>query len=992
MTASDNSYRNGRSHSHSADDGNAVTASASSNHKENDSENAAASANANANGDNLQDLRTELEQLKARLSAEEVRSQRGDDELRRAVSEGHAMYLTSLDISGQLELQEILHSILRRALIMLKAELGRIYLIDKETAELVIAADYRHSSDADPEQGKVGAWQVGERLRAGSGITSQVLLTGMPVIANDYEANPLRSERAKQLNIQAVAAVPVRWGTHIIGVMTLCSITPGREFTFDDVESLQRVNVQAAIAIHSAQLSVQERERNRQVEMIYTASTRITETLEPASMMRGIGEALTTALGLSRCVVLEYNPSEGMMVQGDYNIKPDAAVAIAMPGARDSLGNLKPVRDMVRSGQWIVYQRNDPLLQGEVATYMQRWDLQSVLIVPMLVGQRLVGMIILGEGRHLRRFTMSEIGVAQMLANQAGVALRHAQLHQQVQSQRVNEQAVLLQFARHLLELQDMAQVAQQVVAAVVAAFEVRYCDLLIPEDDVLRSHASVGWNRPTAIRLASSQASIVTAVQYAIMMREAVLISDSLMETRFVVPAMIADEGLRSALIVPIAFREELLGLLIIGRHEPHGFDQNDTRLASLLASQAGMALERARLFESVQKYAQQLEAKVADRTLAAQNEQQRMSAIFATTGEELVVLDLDGKIQQVNHAFEQQHGRPAQDLIGRLAEDVLGTDLVTLSRLRDDNGVWRGELPLLRGDGSIYQAAVTLSLINNAHSDPTGVIVSLRDLSYRAEVDRAKSQFVASISHELRTPLTNIKLYLHLLEQGNESRRHQYLATLQRESDRLQALIEGLLTISRLDREQIPMNVRPIDANALVRELMEDRLSLIRQRSLTAESRLLGVPLLILVDEDMVAQAITHLLSNAINYTRPGGTITVATRLEREGENEIVAISIMDTGIGIEEEERDRVFERFYRGKAAEQTGAAGTGLGMSIVKEVVDRLHGRITVESQPESGSTVTLRFPLYRGFSLGDDGAPPSLPPPLPPKLPSQLPG
>ena len=154
----------------------------------------------------------------------------------------------------------------------------------------------------------------------------------------------------------------------------------------------------------------------------------------------------------------------------------------------------------------------------------------------------------------------------------------------------------------------------------------------------------------------------------------------------------MITNENLRSVLIVPIAFREDLLGVLIISRHEPNGFTKDDARLASLLASQAGVALERARLFESVQQYAQQLEAKVEDRTLEVQAEQQRIHALLETTDEELLVLDLDGHIQQVNRAFEDKHGKRAAELIGKNATEIVGSDLLALSRLKASNGVWEG------------------------------------------------------------------------------------------------------------------------------------------------------------------------------------------------------------------------------------------------------------------------------------------------------------
>jgi signal transduction histidine kinase len=201
--------------------------------------------------------------------------------------------------------------------------------------------------------------------------------------------------------------------------------------------------------------------------------------------------------------------------------------------------------------------------------------------------------------------------------------------------------------------------------------------------------------------------------------------------------------------------------------------------------------------------------------------------------------------------------------------------------------------------------------------------------------------------------------------MENGADNRRAQYLATLQRESDRLQALIEALLMISKLERDDVPMKLRVLDANYLVSTLIEDRMNLIRQHNLTLETYLFQGDMPMYVDEFMITQAVTNLLTNAVNYTRPGGRIIIATHLEVEMDPPMVAISVADTGIGITLEEKERLFERFFRGNAARQTGASGTGLGMSIVKEILDRHGGSISIDSEPGRGSRFTIYLPLHR---------------------------
>jgi signal transduction histidine kinase len=204
---------------------------------------------------------------------------------------------------------------------------------------------------------------------------------------------------------------------------------------------------------------------------------------------------------------------------------------------------------------------------------------------------------------------------------------------------------------------------------------------------------------------------------------------------------------------------------------------------------------------------------------------------------------------------------------------------------------------------------------------------------------------------------------LYTHLLVNGLEARRDQYLAILQRETDRLQQLIEDLLLLSRLDLDSVEPIMREVDVNQIVGNLVEDRKALAQSHNLELSLRLCPGALITMADEKMLSQAVTNLLANATNYTPAGGHIRVSTLLEEKGSQHTIVISVTDTGLGLNPEDKERLFDRFFRGAAAQSTGSAGTGLGMSIVKEIVDRHKGRITVESEPGRGSTFSLCLPV-----------------------------
>ncbi len=228
--------------------------------------------------------------------------------------------------------------------------------------------------------------------------------------------------------------------------------------------------------------------------------------------------------------------------------------------------------------------------------------------------------------------------------------------------------------------------------------------------------------------------------------------------------------------------------------------------------------------------------------------------------------------------------------------------------------------------------------------------------------ELDRLKDEFIARISHELRTPMTNIKIYGQLLETAGPDKVSAYVKTLRRETARLQQLIEDLLNVSQLGYDPEPLRLTPVDLNQLAVDLVTDRTELAHARGLTLTCA--PDPSLPIFQSDvkLIVQVLFHLLANAINYTPPAGQVTVSTARRADADGEWITFAVADTGPGILPEERQHIFTRFYRGAAARDYKTAGTGLGLVFCKEFMERLHGRITVDSQPGQGATFVCWLP------------------------------
>lgn len=228
---------------------------------------------------------------------------------------------------------------------------------------------------------------------------------------------------------------------------------------------------------------------------------------------------------------------------------------------------------------------------------------------------------------------------------------------------------------------------------------------------------------------------------------------------------------------------------------------------------------------------------------------------------------------------------------------------------------------------------------------------------------LSRLKDEFLANVSHELRTPITSIMLFHSMIESRPENS-GQYIKPLQRETNRLAHLIEDLLYLSRLDQGRTPFNPTSLDLNHLAEEYVADRTLMAAERKLTLSLEEDGSLPLALADAKMTSQLLSILLTNALNYTPAGGSVTIRTLAAIDNDKTWVGFSVSDTGPGISRDDQKRLFERFFRGKAGRDSTAPGTGLGLSIAYEIVHRHGGRIEVESGgvPGQGTTFFIWLP------------------------------
>lgn len=428
---------------------------------------------------------------------------------------------------------------------------------------------------------------------------------------------------------------------------------------------------------------------------------------------------------------------------------------------------------------------------------------------------------------------------------------------------------------------------------------------------------------------------------------------------------------GYRSTAAVPIRRNAHVIGALTVYGAEPHSLDMEDESLLDEIGQDISYALDgfeqeaqRQRAESELNRLNAELEQRVADRTAELARAHERLRAILDTAGEGVVFTDSQGAIEYINPALERLTGYTADEVLGRnprlwRSEQTPVSTHQNMWRALLRGEIWQGELINRRKDGGLYDAALTTSPVTDLDGQIVGYVGVQRDITRQKELDRLKDQFVSNVSHELRTPLANIMLHIGLLTRGRPERHDIYLRTLQREAERLRKMIEDLLDLSRLDRNVMPIELAPTDMQQLLEPLVSDRAALAAQRGLTLKYEPAPDLPVVASDASKLTQVISNLLTNALNYTPPGGEVTVLSAVHCTTTQQWITITVRDTGPGIAPKELAHLFERFFRGEAGRHTDAPGTGLGLAISHEIMERLGGRITVDSERGHGAAFTV---------------------------------
>lgn len=354
--------------------------------------------------------------------------------------------------------------------------------------------------------------------------------------------------------------------------------------------------------------------------------------------------------------------------------------------------------------------------------------------------------------------------------------------------------------------------------------------------------------------------------------------------------------------------------------------------------------------------------------------DKKRQIETIIATIPLPTYFKGTDGVYRECNRAFEEFFGLEHEQIIGHTLAELLDPEVAEPYRQAD--------LELLAGGGrqvfesrldqpgpEIRDVLFHKAVLSREDGSADGIVGILLDITERKRAeetlrrfDRTKSEFISTAAHELRTPLTSIQGYTELLLQPHagfsEAKKHEFASEIYEASQGLGKIIDDLLDISRIETGRpLPMTFAEIDPRELLRRSIDHFRLSYQQVNFELVDRL-PPEVLVRCDRLRLRQVMVNLLSNAAKYSPAGSTVTILTELQSKE----LLIRVDDVGIGMNSEQLSQIFDKFYRADTSD-TAAAGLGLGMSIVKHIIDAHQGQIRVESEPGQGTRVAIHLPL-----------------------------
>jgi PAS domain S-box-containing protein len=930
-----------------------------------------------------------------------------DRRLQRRADELAVLYETTREMSSQRDTQTLLQTVVDRAAFLLNAAGGAIFLCDNDNSELELKVAYGY-------QGFVGT-----KVSVEEGLVGQVAQMLQPMVVEDYRLWENRSPKYDAVPITAKMAAPMLYGGDLVGVLVVYEVdtgTPIRRFTKSEIEQMTFFAGSAAIAVRNMRLFDETKQRLVELELLYQASLSSVQIHSLHAVAQKIVDALEHLLNWRGSIWLVEDKRPVLVAIG--------AMGLTGEPLKEVIDRSNQTIYSFDTGiiGWVC-KNGRSLRTGNAKNnphYIERWaGINSELCVPLKIGGKTIGCINV-DSTSRDAFGEHDERLLNTLANQAAVGIENARLFEETQKRAIRQvalNAIISASARVGTSLDEILNIAlEQTLKALnldMGAIWISWSPRSIQR--------IVSRGSPPSINAMMANAVVSGDISLA-----RTLVVNDWHNAKHGFASMFLAIGINSTIVVPLLSNDKHIGGLSVSSSVVQNWTIEEIALVEAIGREVGLAAERAKLFEETTNRINELEAvnKVSTSMRQAQSLEGMLPLLVdetlkaldtGTGGIWLYDLKKEKLVQMIGRGWclkaAQLELDRGEELLGSVlttgdvyySSDVATDPQASIEFRRIAPSGWSGICVPIRTEQVTIGVFMVFSLSPREFSGEEGrLLVTVTEmagnaitrmrlneqtLQHAAELetrvaartaelqealqkaqaaDRLKSEFIANVNHELRTPLTNLILYYQMLRSQPAVKTEERLDVIGRELQRLRGLIEELLSLSRLDLGQVTFHITRCDLNGLIQTLVNDRQALAGAHNLTLQTELQANLEPVMLDEPTMIQAISNLLTNALNYTPEGGrvlvrTMTAATADEIGTE---VGVSVEDDGLGISTEDLPHLFERFYRGGTGQKSGAPGTGLGLAIVKQVVEGHHGRIVVGKGIDGkGAKFTIWLPV-----------------------------
>jgi PAS domain S-box-containing protein len=911
-------------------------------------------------------------------------------------------------LAASLSVNEVLEESYRGASRLLDASNFFIALYDAEKNQISIPLNISESA--------IDSQAVA--LPADQGISGHIIQNRTSVLIKENVPEWQKERGIKSVGDPAHSwlGVPILIGDRVLGVMAAQSYTTAHAYDERDRGLLTAIASQTAIALQNAYLFEETQRRVQELGTLFNASEHLSSApLQAEEIAEIVVHQFVEVINVSEAS-LSLVDEEGMMhVLANYYT--ENGDSLTMNGA-DSfrLANYPTTSRVMETLQPTVIQASDLDADPAEISYMEEHGTLTLVIIPLAVKGQAIGVIELETFDEERHFTQEQLNLAVTLANQSAVALDNAHLFEEAQ-RRATQFAAAAEVARDATSILDVNQLLDETVHLISDQFEFYHAGVFLLDEGrsgegeyaVLRAASSEGGRRmlERGHRLPVGRVGIVGNVAATGQPRIALDVGED--AWHFVNPDL---PNTRSEMGLPLKVREQVIGVLDVQSTEVAAFSDEDVSVLQTLADQLAGAIANARLFHEVRTEAtrralinevQEAAAKSLDpdELLHRAGEVisrrlKRASALFSWEPTDkslrpIAVHDEDG--EDVILTQETRVTRSMNPLLFSDIVDERHTSVVDLrvshydqstTTLADQIGIQTGVfVPLTVRDQLLGVLALARADGHAPEGDPgsgydfieiigTNLSVALENArlyqeavetaEQLQEMDRLKSQFLANMSHELRTPLNSIIGFSRVILKGIDGpltdMQRTDLEAVYSSGQHLLGLINDILDISKIQAGKMEITIEDTDLNDIVKGVMSTAIALVKDKPIELQQSVPPDLPIIQADARRIRGVLLNIVGNATKFTDEG-----FIRVEIETTPTEVIIAIVDSGVGIPEDEHETIFEEFTQVDGSSTRAVGGTGLGLAISRRFVEMHGGRIWVESTPNVGSTFYVALPI-----------------------------